>query len=140
VGRSDHVVVFAMFSARVSVGEVGVGRIPRELSDLPTQSISFGLGSFRALMPASLDIQPLSADKVSDADTDVSSPQAKSGNPIQSTLSTQIQISTIILMPALPHPTSPPSTSSPKPISRDIHDLRREYTLGTSCIPYTPDD
>ena len=110
------------------------------LVSCPTQSISFGLVSFRALMPASLDIQPLSADKVSDADTDVSPPQAKSGNPIQSTSSTQIQISTIIFMPVLPHPTSPPSTSSPNPISRDIHDLRREYTLGTSYIPYTPDD
>ena len=78
--------------------------------------------------------QPLSADEVSDvADPAVSPPKAKADNPAQST---RVQISTIILMPALPRPTSPPSTSSPN----STYDPAREYVLGTSYFPYTSCD
>jgi len=132
-------------SGRLGLGE-GQGEDEKKsewaefLVSCPTQSIPFGLASSCVLMPAFLDIQPLSADKVSDADTDVSSSQAKSDNPVRSTSSTQIQVSIIILMPAPSRPTSPPSTSSPNPASHDIYDPPREYALGTSYVPYTPGD
>ena len=88
--------------------------------------------------------QPLSADKVSDSDTATSSPQVKPGRRVQCTPSTQIRISTIILMPALPpRPVFLPSTSSLTPFSNNTGDcvnFPREYVLGTSYTPYTPDD
>ena len=84
-----------------------------------------------------LNIQPLSADKVSDA---VTPPLVKNGRPIPCAV-TQIRISTIILMPApRPRPTSFPSTSdttSGDPNAYTNH--RGEYVLGTSYVPYTPD-
>ena len=57
-----------------------VWRVLRELHPL-TRSISF-LVQVVVLMLRFLDDQVLSADKVSDADTAVSSPQVKDGNPV----------------------------------------------------------
>ncbi|KAF9645756.1 hypothetical protein BDM02DRAFT_417759 [Thelephora ganbajun] len=83
---------------------------------------------------------PLSADKVSDADATVPPLQVKGDNTVQSTSLTQIRISTVILMPVPPRPTSLASTSSPNPPPDNIHESPGEYALGTSYIPYTPED
>lgn len=70
-----------------------------------------------------LDIQPLSADMASDADAPLSLPGGRDGSPSQHPAPTQIRVSAVILMPALP---SSRHVESPS-----------EYALGTSYLSYT---
>ena len=79
-----------------------------------------------------LDIQPLSADKVSDAGTVVPSSQVDSENPVRSTSSTQVRVSIIIFMPV--------PLALPNPISHKIYHPPGEYALGMSYILYDHDD
>ena len=72
-----------------------------------------------------LDIQPLSADEVSDADTPISPPGGRGGSSIQYTPSTQIRVSAIVLMPTLP-------------LGRHT-ELPRDYALGTSYLSCAPE-
>jgi len=65
---------------QIVLGETGVGRVLRELHPL-TRSLSFVVHVV-VLMLRFLDVQVLSADKVSDANTTISSPQVKDGNPV----------------------------------------------------------
>ena len=88
-----------------------------------------------------LNVQPLSADEVSDA---IRSPRMNRGHPVQCT-PTRIQISAIILMPTSPR--RPTSSSSTSPIHSSNNtggyvnqciDSRTEYALGTSYLPDIP--
>lgn len=100
---------------------------------------------WRVLISASFSRQPLSVDKVSGERPTVSPSLLKNSRPTRRTPPTQIRISTIILMPTPPpRPVFPPSTSSRTPFSSntggDGTRPPREYLLGTSYVPYTPDD
>jgi len=154
VGHLDRLTATSTPSAGVSVGDAGTrrrrklgrgawrelyGQLQEETGVERVFRESYSLNLFWpvscALMLGFLNIQPLSADKVSDADTIVSSPQVADGNPVQSTSPTQIRISAIVFMPTLPRTRFPPSTSTENP-----YDPPREYMLGTSYVPYAPDD
>jgi hypothetical protein len=72
-----------------------------------------------------LDIQPLSADKVSDADTPISPPRRRGGSSTRHIPWTQIRVCAIVLMPTLP-------------LGR-YTELPRDYALGTSYLSCAPE-
>jgi hypothetical protein len=72
-----------------------------------------------------LDIQPLSADKVSDADTPISPPRRRGGSSTRHIPWTQIRVCAIVLMPTLP-------------LGRHT-ELPSEYALGTSHLSCAPE-